>query len=146
MIAAGWRTTIQRIPGDAFVNFVGKNERLNVRRTRIFPRARIEGPHGAGTSAVISRRSMSADVELSTVIPLPESVSDRVNATEETVAACAHLPLHWAGRAARKSHQARTVVLRATIRHRRRGSGKIGADVAGVELDCVKSGIHIEPI
>src|ERR1700730_19398324 len=118
MIAAAWRAIIHRIPGDAFVNFVGKDEGLNVRRTRIFPWARIEGPHGAGTSAVISGRSMRTDVELATVIALPETIADGVDAGKEAVPARSHLPLHRARGTARKSHGARTVILRATVRHR----------------------------
>src|ERR1700730_664772 len=118
MIAAGWRTIIHRIPGDAFVNFVGKNERLNVRRTRIFPRARIEGPDGAGTRADGKGGGKRTDVELATLVGLPEPIADGVDAGKEAVPARSHLPLHRARGTARKSHGARTVILRATVRHR----------------------------
>src|ERR1700730_11793065 len=146
MIAAAWRTIIHRISGDAFVDFVGKNEGLNIGRAGIAPRARIQGPHGAGSSAVISGGSVRTDVELATVVALPEPIAHRVDAGKEAVTAHTHLPLDWAGRAARKSHRARPVILRTAVGLRRRRRSEVCADVAGVELDCVKSVIHVEPI
>src|SRR5947209_8525353 len=151
MIAATWRTIIHRIPGDPFVDFVGKNEGLNIGRAGIAPRARIQGPHGAGTSTVIaggtrsSGGGMRTDVELATVVSLPKMVADGVDAGKETVATHAHLPLHGAGGAAGERDRARTIVLRAAIRLRVSGRRDVATDVAGGESDCVQSVIHVEP-
>src|ERR1700736_3818552 len=137
MITAARRTIVYRITRNAFVNFIGKDKGLNVRRTGIFPWARIKSPDGARSSAVIRRRSMCTDVELAAVISLPKPIPDRIDTSKETVAAHAHLPLHGAGRAAGKCHGARTVVLRAAIGHRRGRSRKVRADVARIKFDRV---------
>src|ERR1700736_2520089 len=109
MIAAARRTIIHRIARNAFVNFVGKNERLHIWRSRVAPRARVGRPLRAGRSAVIRGRSVRTHVQLAAVVPLPEFVADRIDAGKETVPSYAHLPLCRTSRTAGKCHCARTV-------------------------------------
>src|ERR1700736_1008263 len=102
MIAAARRTIIHRIARNAFVNFVGKNERLHVWRSRVAPRARVRRPLRAGRSAVIRGRSVRTHVQLATVVPLPEFVADRIDASKKAVPANTHLPLDRPRRTAGK--------------------------------------------
>src|SRR5438477_4235846 len=146
MIAATRRTIIHRISGNAFVDFVRESKVLHVRRSGIAPWARIKSPDGARTSAVISRRSVRAHIQLPAVISLPKAIPDRIDTGKETVAAYAHLPLDRAGRTARKSHRARTVILRAAVGHRRGRSRKVRADVARIKFDRVQPVVHVEPL
>jgi len=89
---------------------------------------------------------MVAEIELAPVVTLPEPITDRVDSREKSVATDTHLPLHWAGWAAGECYSTRTVVLRAAVCHWRSRTSEVGADIAGVELDGVKSVIHVEPL
>ena len=53
--------------------------------------------------------------------------------------------MHGPCRATGERDRARTVVLRAAVRLRRSGVSEVAADVAGVELDRVQTGVHVEP-
>ena len=135
--SARW-AIVHRIPGDAFVDFVRKNERLDIGRGDVVsPWTGVESPYGIGRSAIIGRRSMVAEIELAPVVTLPEPITDRVDSREKSVATDTHLPLHWAGWAAGECYSTRTVVLRAAVCHWRSRTSEVGADIAGVELDGV---------
>src|SRR5262249_49568113 len=69
----------------------------------------------------------------------------RIYPSVETVAAFAYLPLHRTGWATHKSNRHRTVVLCAAIGLRRTRRSKVAADISGVELNRVHTGICVKP-
>src|SRR5213078_1969232 len=87
VIATARRTIVHRITGNAFIDFVRKNERLDIGRGDVVsPWTGVESPNGAGSSAIISRGSVVTEVELSAIVALPKPIVNRVDAREKPVA------------------------------------------------------------
>ena len=90
-----------------------------------------------------------AAVKSAAVVTLPIAQAGTrtygIDPSVEAVAAFTYLPLHGAGWATRKSNRHGTVVLRAAVSLRRTGGGEVAADVAGVELDRIQTGVRVEP-
>src|SRR6202011_2002375 len=143
MIATARRAIVHRITGNAFVDFVRENEGLNIGRAGIAPRAGVGSPSSTGGGTVTE--GGVAEIEVATVVTLPEPTAYRVDAGKEAVATHTHLPLHRTRGTAEKCHSTRAVILRTTVCLRVGGGREIGADIAGVELDCVQAGVHVHP-
>ena len=86
---------------------------------------------------------------MTAVVSLPESRAcsgaDRIDSAKKTIAALAHLPLHRSGGTAGKGDRHGAVILGTAIGLWTRGISEVAADVAGVELNRVQAGVHVEP-
>jgi hypothetical protein len=114
-------------------------------------RLRVAAPP-AGSRAPACSRSCAirnATGERAAVVPLPETQirarANRIDPGGEAVATFAHLPLHRARGRASEGDGKGAVILGAAVCLWARGAGEVAADVAGVKLDGVQPGIHIEP-